>query len=87
MEMIQKKPALAIWGEQDRTLHAEHFLPLFRQLFPLALVHRLPGVDHYSPEAAPDAIAQLVLHFLKKTWFFHTALAPKNSLRLRCPGS
>ena len=62
---IQAKPALAIWGEQDRTLHAKHFLPLFRQLFPNAPVHLLPGAAHYSPEDAPDEIAQLVVDFLK----------------------
>ena len=28
--------ALAIWGEPDRTLHAEDFLQLFTQLFPTA---------------------------------------------------
>lgn len=63
--VISKKPALAIWGEEDHTLHAEHFLPLFRQLFPNAPMHRLPGVGHYSLEDAPDEIAQLVLDFLK----------------------
>ena len=31
---IQSRPALAIWGMADRTLHAEHFLPLFSELFP-----------------------------------------------------
>lgn len=64
---ILEKPALAIWGEQDRTLHAEHFLPLFRQLFPDAPVHRLPEAGHYSPEDAPDDIAQLVIDFLKNS--------------------
>ena len=61
---IQAKPALAIWGEQDRTLHAEHFLPLFTQLFPGAPVQRLPGAGHYSPEDAPAEIARLVTDFL-----------------------
>ena len=61
---ILEKPALAIWGEQDRTLHAEHFLPLFTQLFPDAPVHRLPGAGHYSPEDAPDDVARLVIDFL-----------------------
>ncbi len=63
---IKNKPALAIWGEQDRTLHAEHFLPLFSQLFPDAPIQRLPNVGHYSPEDAPDEIAQLVNDFLNK---------------------
>ena len=61
---ILKKPAFAIWGEQDHTLHAEHFLPLFSELFPDAPVHRLPGAGHYSPEDAPDEITQLVIGFL-----------------------
>ena len=63
--MISEKPALAIWGEQDRTLHAEHFLPLFTQLFPDAAIHRLPGAGHYSPEDAPHDIERLVIDFLK----------------------
>lgn len=62
--IILGKPALAIWGEQDRTLRAEHFLPLFRQLFPNAGVHLLSNAGHYSPEDAPDEIAQLVSGFL-----------------------
>lgn len=61
---ILRKPALAIWGEQDCTLHAEYFLPLFSQLFPNALVHRLPGAGHYSPEDAPDEIARFVIDFI-----------------------
>lgn len=63
---ISKKPAIAIWGEQDRTLQAEFFLPLFEQLFPGAPVYRLPAAAHYSLEDAPDDIAQLVLEFLDR---------------------
>ena len=61
---IMEKPALAIWGEQDRTLNAAHFLPLFSQLFPNALVHRLAKAGHYSPEDAPNEITQRVTDFL-----------------------
>ncbi len=63
---IQEKPALAIWGEKDCTLHAEHFLPLFRQLFPNAPVHLLAAAGHYSPEDAPEEIAELLVDFLKE---------------------
>ena len=66
-EVILSKPALAIWGEQDRTLNAEHFLPLFRQLFPNAPIHLLAGVGHYSPEDTPDEIAQHVMEFIKSS--------------------
>lgn len=61
---LARIPALAAWGEADRTLQAEHFLPLFRQAFPEGMVHRLPGVGHYSPEDAPDAVARLVTGFM-----------------------
>ena len=61
---IRAKPALAIWGTQDRTLNAEHFLPLFTQLFPTAPVHLLPDAAHYSPEDAPATITQHVIDFI-----------------------
>lgn len=66
-QAIQSKPALAVWGSADRTLHAEHFLPLFGELFPQALVHKLDGVGHYSLEDAPETIAGLVTAFLRQT--------------------
>lgn len=66
-QAIQSKPALAIWGMADRTLHAEHFLPLFGELFPQAPVHKLDGVGHYSLEDAPEPIAALVAAFLQQT--------------------
>ena len=59
------KPALAVWGDADRTLQAEHFLPLFRRAFPAGRVHRLAGVGHYSPEDAPDTVARLVAGFVE----------------------
>lgn len=62
---LARKPALAIWGGADRTLHDEHFLPLFRQVFPDGETHVLPAVGHYSPEDAPDTVAQLVADFLE----------------------
>lgn len=64
LDAIRSKPALAIWGDADRTLAAEHFLPLFSELFPLAAVHRLKGVGHYCLEDAPREIADLIATFL-----------------------
>lgn len=65
VDAIRAKPALAIWGDADRTLAPEHFLPLFSELFPQAPVHRLAGVGHYSFEDAPQEIAELIAVFLK----------------------
>ncbi|WP_448044292.1 alpha/beta fold hydrolase [Bradyrhizobium liaoningense] len=64
---IRSRPALAIWGEADHTLHAEHFLPLFSALFPAAPIHRLAGVGHYCLEDAPNEIATLVSQFIRQT--------------------
>ena len=67
MREIQSKPALAVWGSADRTLHAEHFLPLFSALFPHAPVHKLAGVGHYCLEDASEIIAAHVTAFLRYT--------------------
>ncbi len=64
---IRDKPAIAIWGDVDRTLGAEHFLPLFTALFPSAPVERLAGVGHYCFEDAPDALATLIAGFIRTT--------------------
>ncbi|MFD0409223.1 alpha/beta fold hydrolase [Kitasatospora sp. NPDC127116] len=60
-------PALALWGTADRTLAARHFLPLFAEAFPRGRIVELPGVGHYSPEDAPDAVGDLVQRFLAET--------------------
>jgi cis-3-alkyl-4-acyloxetan-2-one decarboxylase len=64
---IQSRPALAIWGMADRTLHAEHFLPLFHELFPAARVHELDGVGHYSMEDAPETVVAHLSAFLQRS--------------------
>lgn len=61
---LTELPAMAIWGLQDSTLHAQHFLPLFTQLYPKAPIHRLEEAGHYSPEDAPEDISRLVLDFV-----------------------
>ncbi|MFT4046857.1 MAG: alpha/beta fold hydrolase [Solimonas sp.] len=62
---IRSRPALAIWGQADRTLQAEHFLPLFSALFPQADVHRLAGTGHYCLEDSPGEVAALISEFLR----------------------
>jgi len=64
---LARKPALSLWGEADRTLHADQFLPLFRQVFPAGEIRRLAGAGHYSPEDAPHDVGRLVAHFVDAT--------------------
>lgn len=60
-------PALALWGEEDHTLHADEFLPLFHQAFPNGTSILLPGAGHYSPEDAPQAINAAVIAFVEQS--------------------
>jgi haloalkane dehalogenase len=64
---IRARPALAIWGEADRTLQAEHFLPLFAAVFPAAPIRRLPGVGHYCLEDEPWTIATMIADFVRQS--------------------
>lgn len=64
---LSAKPALALWGDADRTLHADQFLPLFRQAFPDGKELLLEGAGHYSPEDAPDKVAGAVARFIAET--------------------
>ncbi|NKB49881.1 MAG: alpha/beta fold hydrolase [Alphaproteobacteria bacterium] len=61
---LATKPALALWGTADRTLHAKHFLPLFEQAFPNGTTRRLTGAGHYSLEDAPGETARRVAQFV-----------------------
>lgn len=63
--MLSDKPALAIWGQEDKTLNHQIFLPLFKQAFPNGKTHLLPGIGHYSPEDAPKYIGKLVADFIE----------------------
>ncbi len=64
-QALARKPALALWGQADRTLHAEHFLPLFRQAFPDGETRSLAGAGHYGPEDAPDTVTRAVARFVE----------------------
>ena len=63
--ILTRKPALAIWGKQDRTLHGEHFLPLFHSAFPDGIVHEINKAGHYSPEDQPSLVGHLIDHFMR----------------------
>jgi cis-3-alkyl-4-acyloxetan-2-one decarboxylase len=64
---IRGRPALAIWGEADRTLQSEHFLPLFSAIFPDAPIQPLANVGHYCLEDAPEIITSLISDFIRQT--------------------
>ncbi len=65
---LAAKPAMAIWGKQDRTLNGKHFLPLFRTAFPNGIVHEIDQAGHYSPADQPLLIGHLIDHFIQKSF-------------------
>lgn len=65
--IISNLPAMAIWGMADKTLQAQHFLPLFQSIFPKGQIAELPTAGHYSPEDDPITIGLLVEQFLALT--------------------
>ena len=71
--ILALKPALAIWGKQDRTLHGEHFLPLFRSAFPNGIMQEIDQAGHYSPEDQPALVAHLIDQFMQGTKVLQSA--------------
>ncbi len=65
--IIGALPSLAIWCMADKTLHAKHFLPLFRQVFSDGQIYELHGAGHYSLEDDPVTVCLLVKQFLALT--------------------
>ncbi|HEX4246490.1 MAG TPA: alpha/beta fold hydrolase [Pseudonocardia sp.] len=80
---LAQVPALAIWGSADQTLHARHFLPLFRSAFPHGTVSELPGVGHYSIEDAPDTVGALLRQFLDTTEY-NSSVSRRAQTQRRC---
>ncbi len=64
-DILACKPAMALWGKQDRTLHGKYFLPLFRTAFPNGIVHDIDQAGHYSLEDQPALITHLIDHFMQ----------------------
>jgi pimeloyl-ACP methyl ester carboxylesterase len=57
-------PALVVWGAHDPYISVE-FAERQRQIFPRAEIKILPGSGHWPFADDPDAVAQIVLPFLR----------------------
>jgi pimeloyl-ACP methyl ester carboxylesterase len=58
-------PALVVWGAHDPYISVE-FAERQRQVFPRAEIRILPGSGHWPFADDPEAVAQVVLPFLRK---------------------
>ncbi|MFY9492289.1 MAG: alpha/beta fold hydrolase [Mycobacterium sp.] len=62
---LHPRPAMVIWGDQDKVLPAHH-LEQARRVLPHAETHLLPGIGHMPQIECPDEFAALVLPFLDR---------------------
>ena len=62
---LHPRPAMVIWGDQDKVLQAHH-LEEARRVLPHAETHLLPGIGHMPQIECPDEFAALVLPFLDR---------------------
>jgi haloalkane dehalogenase len=63
---VREKPAVLIYGMQDKVLLPDYFIPAFEITFPSAPIHRLAEAGHFSPEDDPETIAALIDGFVSK---------------------
>jgi haloalkane dehalogenase len=64
---IAAKPAMMIYGMQDRVLLPDYFIKIFERQFPEAPVYRLENAGHFLQEDEPEAIAHLIDMFVRFT--------------------
>ena len=65
---IGARPALAIWGDADRTLQADHFLPLFADTFPgRNLSGACPVSDIIASKTPQTNWPTLISRFIRET--------------------
>lgn len=65
VEALRARPAMMIYGMQDRVLLPHHFIPVFEAAFPNSPVHRLAHAGHFLQEDAPETIALLIRQFCR----------------------
>ena len=66
-EALRTKPAMTVMGEKDRTLPAVLARGMLHEIWPDAPYIELPNAGHYAPEDAPDALVEMIEHFVGST--------------------
>ena len=70
-QALASKPAIGIFGEEDRAISVDYAVASFRGMFPNDPVVRLPGVGHFLQEEAPEAVASMIELFVQTSerWY------------------
>jgi len=66
-EVLASKPAIGIFGEEDRAIPVDYAVASFKGMFPNGPVVRLPGVGHFLQEDAPEAVASMIELFIQSS--------------------
>ena len=64
-DALAAKPAIGIFGEEDRAIPVEYAVASFKGMYPNGPVVRLPGVGHFLQEDAPEAVASMIDLFIQ----------------------
>jgi len=64
-DVFASKPAIGIFGEEDRAIPTDYAVASFKGMFPDGPVVRLPGVGHFLQEDAPEAVASMIELFIQ----------------------
>jgi pimeloyl-ACP methyl ester carboxylesterase len=63
---LRAKPAMLVYGQQDRALPAPWFPAVFSEAWPAAPVMALADAGHFSPEDRPDAVLDAIQRFISE---------------------
>jgi len=66
-EVLASKPAIGIFGEEDRAIPVDYAVASFKGMFPNGPVVRLPGVGSFLQEDAPEAVASMIELFIQSS--------------------
>jgi len=67
LENTGNVPAVYIRGEEDGAVPTEMAIGMFKGLWPNGPVIRLPGVGHFLPQNAPEAVTAFIGQFIQMT--------------------
>jgi pimeloyl-ACP methyl ester carboxylesterase len=64
---LAAKPAMCVYGEEDRAIPLAMGVGTFRAVWPKGPVVTLPGVGHFIQEDAPETACALIEQFIQMT--------------------
>jgi haloalkane dehalogenase len=64
LKSLCSKPAVLVYGMQDKAIEPDYAIRDFKALFPSSKVVKLPKAGHYSQEDEPEVLINLIKDFV-----------------------